>query len=138
MENRSMSEKSAKDRFDEMFQRVDRLFSQLDKRLNDVSTPLDKDFPWSIDNEGFCHKTVTSEYKDFGPLNDRLEYKAVKTPSSFLGIGLTLSGADIEYWLNGYGVDGWDLNCFEFGYAIFSRFVEEDEDEAEEPEPADV
>jgi hypothetical protein len=63
----------------------------------------------------------------FESANDPCEYKLVKTPMRGFS-----NKEDLEAWLNGFGADGWGLNCFEFGYAIFSRYVEDVEDDEEE------
>lgn len=115
---------SKEDLFDSMFKRADEMFARADKMF--------QNFPWSepLDNSGFFSSTTTISTTD-EPANDPLEYKLVKPP---MGGG---SLEEIEGWLNAFGEDGWDLVCFEFGHAIFSRFAE-DEDEAEESGPEDV
>lgn len=112
------------DKFERLWRHADEMFEKVDKMF--------ANFPWSepLNNDGFFHRTVTYTNpvmeETFESANDPSEFKLVKPP---------VEGFDnkeaIEEWLNGFGAEGWDLNCFEFGYAIFSRFVE-DEDEAEE------
>jgi hypothetical protein len=107
------------------------MFDRAEKMFDNFPEPL---------GNGFFQRTV--QYKNTVPffeecedeaVNDPSEYKLVKTPTTFI------SKEDIEEWLNGFGAEGWDLNCFEFGYAIFSRYIEdEDEDEKEESGPEDV
>lgn len=127
-----MSHETKEDKFDRLFQHADKMFDRMEKMF--------ENFPWSepLDNSGFFHRTVT--YTNTVPFeeeeadeadNDPSEYKVVKTPAAFK------NKEAIEEWLNGYGADGWDLNCFEFGYAIFSRYVE-DKDEEEESGSKDV
>ncbi len=129
-----MSAESREDKFDRLWKRADEVFARVDKMF--------KSFPWTepLDNNGFFHRTVTSPIcfeEEVVPTNDPSEYKLVKTPASFE------SKEAIEEWLNGFGADGWDLNCFEFGYAIFSRFVdllpedEDDEDHEDETEESE-
>ncbi len=128
------------DKFERLWRHADEMFAKVDKMFSN--------FPWSepLQNDGFFQRTVsyTSPVLDETepePDNDPMEYKLVETP---VGFPQTLAGKEaIEEWLNGYGADGWDLNCFQYGYAIFSRYVEdededEDADETEEPGPDDV
>lgn len=125
-----MSDETKDEKFTRLWKRADEMFDRVDKMF--------ANFPWSepLDNDGFFHRTVTytnpvpfeEEYEDNAPS----EFKLVKPPT-----GGFAGKEEIEEWLNGYGAEGWDLNCFEFGYAIFSRFVE-NEDEAEESGPEDV
>lgn len=125
-----MSDETNDDKFTRLWKRADEMFDRVDKMF--------ANFPWSepLDNDGFFHRTVTYTnpvpFEEEYETNDPSEYKLVKPPA-----GGFESKEAIEEWLNGYGADGWDLNCFEFGYAIFSRFVE-DEDEAEESGPEGV
>lgn len=127
-----MSDETKDDKFTRLWKRADDMFDRVDKMF--------ANFPWSepLDNDGFFHRTVTytnpvpfeEEYEDNAPS----EFKLVKPPA-----GGFANKEAIEEWLNSFGAEGWDLNCFEFGYAIFSRFVEDNEDdEAEESGPEDV
>ena len=123
-----MSEESREDKFDRLWKRADEIIARFDKMFSS--------FPEPTDFSGFFNRTRTyfdtnTEEEEFEPANDPMEYKLVKANGGFD------SKEAIEEWLNEFGADGWDLNCFEFGYAIFSRFVE-DEDEAEESGPEDV
>jgi hypothetical protein len=123
---------SKEDKFERLWKHADEMFAKVDKMF--------ANFPWSepLNNDGFFHRTVT--YTNPVPFvgeddyrNPVTEYKLVKLP-----VGSSFADKEaIEEFLNGYGEDGWDLNCFEFGHAIFSRFVE-DEDETEESGPEDV
>ena len=120
-----MSE-TKEDKFDRLFRHADAMFDRAEKMFADL--------PWR-GPPGFFQRTAYTNIvpleKEVEPTNDPSEYKLVKTPTTFI------SKEDIEEWLNGFGAEGWDLNCFEFGYAIFSRYVEdedEDEDGAEESE----
>ena len=116
-----MSGETKEDKFDRLFRHADAMFDRAEKMF--------ANFPWS-EPAGFFTRAVTyvpiEDEEKVEPCNDPSEYKLVKTPTAFE------SKEAIEEWLNGFGAEGWDLNCFEFGYAIFSRYVEdEDEDEAE-------
>jgi hypothetical protein len=127
----SKSKEAKEDKFERLFRHADAMFDRAEKMFDN--------FPWSEPlGNGFFQRTV--QYKNTVPFfeecedesdNDPSEYKVVKTPAAFK------NKEAIEEWLNGYGADGWDLNCFEFGYAIFSRYIE-DEDETEESGPEDV
>ena len=129
-----MSGDSKEDKMEILWRHADEMFAKVDKMFSN--------FPWSepLSNDGFFHRTVTYTNpvpfeEEIEPRNDPSEYKLVKTPVDFE------SKEVIEEWLNGFGADGWDLNCFEFGYAIFSRYVEDEDDEddeAEESGPEDV
>jgi hypothetical protein len=119
-----MSGESKEDKFDRMWKRADEMIERFDKLFSSFPDP---------DFKGFFNRTVTyydtnPEEEEFEPANDPMEYKLVKPPTG----GFNGKEA-IEKWLNGYGAEGWGLNCFEFGYAVFSRFAEdEDEENAEE------
>ena len=114
-----MTAEKKEDKFDRLFRQADAMFDRAAKMFDN--------FPWSepLSNDGFFQRISWTANPVMGeeevePRNDPSEYKLVKTPAGFM------SKVDIEEWLNGFGAEGWDLNCFEFGYAIFSRYIEDD------------
>ena len=108
---------STEDLFEKLFDRVEGLFRKVEKTISDLAqAPIGR----TVDNDGFFEQ-VTYSSPEKEPLNDPIEYKVVRPPVSFS------DNETLEAWLNTYGADGWDLHCFEYGQAIFSRFVEDTE-----------
>ncbi len=107
---------------DKMLKRADEMFERAEKMFNSFRFPSMPTFSQD------WFSLETPEYTE-EPVNDARGYKLVRPPSG----GFDSKEAFVE-WLNGFGADGWNLNCFEYGYAIFSRYVEEEEDETSEEE----
>lgn len=130
MSGKETSGETKDDKFARLWKRADEMFERMDEMFKNFpgASPLDLD-------QLFNSRTVTSYYTnpvedEVEPRNNPCEYMLVETPSFFSKESKT---EDIEKWLNVFGADGWDLNCFEFGHAIFSRYIEDaDEDEDED------